>query len=107
MNRVKDKAVLITGGGAGIGAATGQLVCAEGGAAMLVDANADALASTRKAIVDRTPGAQVATLVADVTEADGADHAVKQALAAFGRLDVLVNNASMRNYSAVAEASPS
>jgi NAD(P)-dependent dehydrogenase (short-subunit alcohol dehydrogenase family) len=36
MNRVEGKAALITGGGAGIGAATGELVCAEGGMAVLV-----------------------------------------------------------------------
>ena len=106
MTRVKDKVVLITGGGSGIGAATGELVCAEGGRAMLVDANAEALASTKKAIVERVPGAQVAIFVADVAEADAADRAVKLALETFGQLDVLVNNASMRNYSAVAEASP-
>ncbi len=106
MTRVKDKVVLITGGGSGIGAATGELVCAEGGRAMLVDANAEALASTRKAIVERVPGAQVAVFAADVAEADAADRAVKLALETFGQLDVLVNNASMRNYSAVAEASP-
>jgi meso-butanediol dehydrogenase/(S,S)-butanediol dehydrogenase/diacetyl reductase len=106
MSRVKDKVVLITGGGAGIGAATGELVCAEGGRAMLVDANAEALADTRKAIVEHLAGAQVATFVADVAEANAAEQAVKLALEAFGQLDVLVNNASMRNYSPVAEASP-
>lgn len=106
MNRINDKAVLITGGGSGIGAATCELVCAEGGMAMLIDANAEALANTRKAIVEQIPGAQIATFVADVAEADEADRAVRKALDAFGRLDVLVNNASMRNYSAVAEASP-
>jgi meso-butanediol dehydrogenase/(S,S)-butanediol dehydrogenase/diacetyl reductase len=106
MGRVKDKVVLITGGGAGIGAATGQLVCAEGGMTMLVDANAEALAGTKKAIAEQIPGAHVVTFVADVAEANEADHAVKQTVEAFGRLDVLVNNASMRNYSAVAEASP-
>ena len=42
MNRIKDKAVIITGGGSGIGAATGELVCAEGGRVMLVDADAEA-----------------------------------------------------------------
>jgi len=45
MNRVAGKVALITGGGAGIGAATGELVCAEGGMAVLVDADADALAA--------------------------------------------------------------
>jgi 2-hydroxycyclohexanecarboxyl-CoA dehydrogenase len=106
MNRVEGKVVLITGGGAGIGAATGELVCAEGGKAMLVDANAEALATTAKAIVDRIPCARVATFVADVAEAADAVRAVERALEEFGQLDVLVNNASMRNYSALADASP-
>ena len=56
MNRVEGKVALITGGGSGIGAATGELVCAEGGMVMLVDANADALARTMKAIAERGAG---------------------------------------------------
>ena len=71
MNRVEGKAALITGGGAGIGAATGELVCAEGGVAVLVDANADALAVTMKAIAQRVPGARVSTFAADVADANG------------------------------------
>ena len=106
MNRIKDKAVMITGGGSGIGAATGELVCAEGGRVMLVDTDAEALDTTKAAIVNGISGARVATFVADVAEADEAHRAVEQALGAFGQLDVLVNNASMRNYSAIAEASP-
>ena len=66
MNRVEGKVALITGGGAGIGAATGELICAEGGMVMLVDANADALASTMRTIAEQVPGAHVATFAADV-----------------------------------------
>lgn len=105
MNRVKDKVVFITGGGSGIGAATGELVCAEGGNAMLIDANAESLANTTRAIVDKIPGAHVATFVADVADASEAVRAVDRALEEFDQIDVLVNNASMRNYSTLAEAS--
>jgi 2-hydroxycyclohexanecarboxyl-CoA dehydrogenase len=106
MNRVKGKVVLITGGGSGIGAATAELICAEGGAAMLVDANAAALETSSKTIIDRIPKARVATFVADVAQAADAVRAVERAISEFGQLDVLVNNASMRNYSALAEATP-
>ena len=106
MNRLNGKVALITGGGSGIGAATGELVCAEGGTVMLVDANADALADTTKQITGQVPGARVATFVADVADAAESARAVSRALDAFGRLDILVNNAAMRNYSAIADASP-
>ena len=70
MNRVADKVALITGGGSGIGAATARIVCAEGGRVMLVDANEAGLVDTQKDIRDNVPGAQVATFLADVSEAD-------------------------------------
>ena len=106
MNRVADKAALITGGGAGIGAAAGELICAEGGMALLVDANAAALAGATKAIAAKLPDARVATFVADVADPAAAAQAVAHALQTFGRLDVLVNNAAMRNYSAIADSTP-
>ena len=84
---------MITGGGSEIGAATGELVCAEGGTAILVDANPDALASTANAIAGQVPGARVMTLVADVADGGEAERAVARALDEFGQLDVLVNNA--------------
>ncbi len=101
MNRVEGKAALITGGGA----ATGELICAEGGMTVLVDANADALAVTT-AIAQRVPGARLSTFVADIADAGEAARAVEHALQTFGRLDILVNNAAMRNYSAIANSTP-
>jgi len=106
MNRVEGKAALITGGGAGIGAATGELICAEGGAVVLVDASAEALARTTIIIAERVPGARVSSFAADVTDAKQAVAAVEHALAAFGRLDIPVNNSAMRSYSAIAESTP-
>src|SRR5262249_1747999 len=78
----------------------------EGGMAVLVDANADALAGTMKAIAQRVPGARLATFTADVADASAAARAVEHALQTFGRLDILVNNAAMRNYSAIADSTP-
>jgi meso-butanediol dehydrogenase/(S,S)-butanediol dehydrogenase/diacetyl reductase len=106
MNRVADKVALITGGGSGIGAATAEVICAEGGMAMLVDANPGGLAATVKDITERMPAARLSTFEADVSNASEAARAVERTIQAFGRLDILVNNASMRNYSAVADAEP-
>jgi len=103
-SRLEGKVALITGGGGGIGAATAKLFCAQGAAVVLVDANADALAHTAAHLRESGPGVRVATHAADVADETQAQQAVQRAVAAFGRLDVLVNNAAMRNYSALADA---
>jgi 2-hydroxycyclohexanecarboxyl-CoA dehydrogenase len=106
MNRLAGKVALITGGGSGIGAATARLMCSEGAKVMLVDANPEGLTNTREEIAERVPGAFVAMFQADVSDAAKATGAVEEVLRAFTRLDILVNNASMRNYSALGDAKP-
>jgi meso-butanediol dehydrogenase/(S,S)-butanediol dehydrogenase/diacetyl reductase len=97
---------LITGGGGGIGAATARVFLQEGAAVLLVDADAQALARTQAALLQAHPDARVLTVAADVSDEAAAQAAVDQAVAAWGGLDALVNNAAMRNYSAAANATP-
>jgi 2-hydroxycyclohexanecarboxyl-CoA dehydrogenase len=104
MKRLDGKVALITGGGAGIGAASARAFCMEGAAAMLVDANGEALQKTAERIAQEVSGARVRTLVADTANGAQADLAVARTLEAFGKLDILVNNAGMRNYKPIAEA---
>jgi meso-butanediol dehydrogenase/(S,S)-butanediol dehydrogenase/diacetyl reductase len=104
--RLATKAALITGGGAGIGAATAGLFCREGAAVMLVDQDAAALERAAAAIRTQTPGARVHVVAGNVAQPAVARQAVRQCQEAFGRLDVLVNNAAMRSYASFAEASP-
>jgi 2-hydroxycyclohexanecarboxyl-CoA dehydrogenase len=106
MNRLAGKVALITGGGSGIGAATARLMCSEGAKVMLVDTNPEGLASTQKEIAARVPSASIGTFQADVSDAIKAVGSVEATLRAFTRLDILVNNASMRNYSAIGDAKP-
>lgn len=104
MERLRDKVALVTGGGAGIGAATGRIFCQEGAAVVLVDRDSAALEETARAIREQVKGARLAHCTADVSDADEAVRAVAHAMAEFGRVDVLVNNAAMRNYASMAEA---
>ena len=105
MNRLANKVALITGGGAGIGAATARIFCSEGAAVLLVDADPDALERTSRAIIETQPDACVATFTANIADDALALQAVQLCGERFGQLDVLVNNAAMRNYSPIAEAS--
>jgi meso-butanediol dehydrogenase/(S,S)-butanediol dehydrogenase/diacetyl reductase len=106
MNRLAGKVALITGGGSGIGAATARLMCIEGAKVMLVDANPEGLEDTHKCIAERVPSASIGTFQADVSDDTKAVGSVEETLRTFTRLDILVNNASMRNYSAIGDAKP-
>jgi meso-butanediol dehydrogenase/(S,S)-butanediol dehydrogenase/diacetyl reductase len=104
--RMAGRKALITGSGAGIGAATAHCFASEGAAVLLVDANEEGLARTRATIRADLPAAQLISFVADVSQPEGAQAAVALALAQFGGLDTLVNNAAMRNYSAAVAVTP-
>ena len=103
MNRLKNKVALITGAGSGIGAATTQLFCAEGAKVLMVDMNAQAAERTQQSIIASHPNSKILVHAADTSSEEGARLAVDKAIREFGQLDVLVNNASMRNYSSLAD----
>ena len=102
--RLLNKTAVITGAGAGIGAATALLFCREGASVTLVDADASALTTTLRAIQHALPHARLIAHIADVSQEAEAFAAVEKTLQAWGTLDILVNNASMRNYAALADA---
>lgn len=104
--RLLNKTALITGGGAGIGAATAHLFCQEGASVVIVDFNKEALLRTSESIRSAIPNARITQYAADVSDEKAAFDIVQKALNDFGSLDVLVNNAAMRNYSLLSDATP-
>ncbi|HTW28892.1 MAG TPA: SDR family oxidoreductase [Acetobacteraceae bacterium] len=92
MSRFAGRAVLITGGGQGIGRTTALRFAREGAAVAVLDRSADAAAAVVAAI--RDAGGRGAAVVADLADAAACAPAVAAAEAALGPLDVLVNNAA-------------
>ena len=86
------KAVLITGASTGIGAALARAFAAQG-AWVGLHYNASADAAQALAAEITAAGGKVALIRADMSTGAGARDAVDQAVAAFGRLDGLINNA--------------
>lgn len=88
----RDKVVLVTGASRGIGRAI-ALAFASQGANIAVNYLRDAKAAA--SVVDEcvTRGGGALALQADVTDTDNAPRLIEQVIDAYGRIDVLVNNA--------------
>jgi 3-oxoacyl-[acyl-carrier protein] reductase len=86
--RLDGRVALVTGANRGIGAATALELGGAGATVVLVGRDFSQLRQIAGQIGERT-----LVCVADVTDAAQVRHSVDQALASFGRIDVLVNNA--------------
>jgi NAD(P)-dependent dehydrogenase (short-subunit alcohol dehydrogenase family) len=99
--RLKDKIAIVTGAGSGIGRATAMLFAREGARLVLNDIGQQSL--------DKV-AAQVGkdwnrTVAGDIAKEDTARRLAEEAIAAFGRIDVLVNNAGIHFLKDVTEMS--
>lgn len=91
-----SETVVITGASSGIGRATARLFAKSG--AHLVLAGRDAGTLEAVAVECRTAGAQVIAVPTDVGSEDDVGRLAAAALAAFGRIDVWVGNASLYSF---------
>lgn len=84
---------VVTAGGSGIGAATARRFADEGAAVVIADISGTRAAAVAREIADG--GHRIEWLKVDAADPDGAQATIQRALDAYGRLDVMVNNAGL------------
>ena len=89
--RVRNKVIIVTGSGGGIGEGIAKRLAAEGAHVIVNDIQP---ALGEKVVADiRAAGGQAVFVAADVTQTAQVKALVQAAVSQFGRLDVMVNNA--------------
>lgn len=97
--KLKDMAAVITGGDSGIGRAVAVLFAREGADVAIVYLNEHADARETKVAVEQE-GRNCVLIPGDVTDPEFCKHAVELTVEAFGKLDILVNNAAFQQHAA-------
>lgn len=87
---VQGKSVIITGGAGGIGFGMATAFVKAGAQVLIVDINAEHLAQAAETLA---PLGTIETLAVDIADAENDKQIIATALAKFGKLDVLINNA--------------
>jgi len=89
--QLKDKVVIVTGGAKGIGAAIVRAAAAEGAVPVVVDRDEKAGQQLKGEI------AKSELIVAELSKPEECESVVREALARFGQIDALVNNAGVND----------
>lgn len=93
MGRLEGKVAIITGGNSGVGAATAMLFAKEG-AKVVISARRQAQLEEVAAQI-RQAGGEVLPVVTDISKPEDAKNLVAKTVEAYGKVDVLVNNAGV------------
>lgn len=90
---LKNKVVVITGAGSGIGKATAHLFASKGAKVIVSDINTENGEAVVKAIQEQ--GGEAAFVATNVAKYEEVENLIQQAVAQYGSLDVMVNNAGI------------
>lgn len=88
--RLKDKICIVTGAGQGIGRSTAKRLGAEGGVIIVADRVDEGATQTMAEL--REHGVEALKVLVDLSTMAGAQEMIDKTVAAYGRVDVLVNN---------------
>jgi NAD(P)-dependent dehydrogenase (short-subunit alcohol dehydrogenase family) len=101
VTRLVGKVALITGGGTGIGRSTALVFAREGAKVVVVGRRLEKLQEVVAEI--KTAGGEAVAVTCDVSRAADVQSAVAKVVEAFGKLNVLVNNAGILSVSTIEE----
>ncbi|MDE0330270.1 MAG: 3-oxoacyl-ACP reductase FabG [Nitrospinae bacterium] len=91
--RLKEKAAIVTGAGSGLGEAIARRFAAEGASLLVCDKNAQAVETLSNELSAQAPG--VLACEADVSDSAAVQGVAESCLEAFGKIDILINNAGI------------
>ena len=93
MGRLDGKVCIVTGSNSGVGAATAELFAREGAKVVITARRQELLDAEAKKIEEA--GGEVLAVRCDVSKEEDCIRLVNEAVAKFGTVDVLVNNAGV------------
>jgi NAD(P)-dependent dehydrogenase (short-subunit alcohol dehydrogenase family) len=99
--KFRDKIIVVTGAGSGLGQAVAVGIAREGGSVLLVDINEEGLLATERAIADS--GGQAKIMTIDLSTREACQAVVDAAISQWSRLDVLCNIAGVVRMSEVSK----
>lgn len=99
--RLEGRVVIITGAAMGLGQAAAFELIKEGAKLTMVDLNAEALAQSKKDILEKYPEAEILTVLADVSNEADVKNYVDETVKEYGRIDGFYNNAGIEGKQAL------
>jgi 3-oxoacyl-[acyl-carrier protein] reductase len=101
-----EKVAIVTGSSRGLGLAIARALATEGSLVCLCGRTKATLEQARRDVVMRAVGEErVAAIAADVSTSDGVKSVIDSALAAFGGIDILVNNVGLGRGATITDTS--